>query len=87
MSQPPLPKYLDPVWGPTLDNYLLALLERIELLEARTAATVGPAGPPGTGVNVMPEYTGLQMVFGPEPLPPPESLPNRVYVVLPPRIG
>jgi hypothetical protein len=87
LPQPPLPKFLDPVWGPTLDNYLLALNERIELLEVQTASTVGPVGPPGSGINVYPAYTGMQMVFGPAPLPAPESLPNTVYVMLPPPPG
>jgi hypothetical protein len=79
-----LPTYLEPEWGPILNAYITALEERIDLLEAQTASTVGPAGPPGSGVNVYPEYTGLQMVFGPAPLPPAWTLPNTVYVVLPP---
>lgn len=78
-----LPHYLEPEWGPILNAYIEELEARIDLLEAQTASTVGPVGPPGSGINVYPQYTGLQMVFGPDPLPAPETLPNTVYVVLP----
>lgn len=83
LPQPRLPHHLEPEWGPILNAYVMVLEERIKLLEAQTASTVGPPGPPGTGIEVYPQYSGLQMVFGPEPIPAPESLPNTVYVVLP----
>jgi hypothetical protein len=83
MASERLPSYLEPEWGPILNDYILALEERIDLLEAQTASTVGPQGPPGAGVAVYPEYAGLEMIFGPAPLPPASTLPNKVYVVLP----
>lgn len=87
VPQPRLPHYLEPEWGPILNAYVTTLEARIALLEAQTASTVGPQGEPGSGINVYPQYTGLQMVFGPAPLPPASTLPNTVYVVLPPRLG
>jgi hypothetical protein len=83
IPQPRLPHYREPEWGPVLNAYVETLEARVRLLEAQTASTVGPPGPPGTGIEVYPQYSGLQMVFGPGPLPNPATLPNTVYVVLP----
>lgn len=71
-------------WGYPLNDYLTTLEQRIIALEGEVNATVGPQGPAGAGVAMYPEYAGLEMIFGPEPLPPANTLPNTVYVVLPP---
>lgn len=79
-----LPRFRALDWGLVLNETLVNIDERLKVLEDQRDATVGPQGPPGTGVARDPIYEGLQLVFGPEPLPPPASMPNTVYVILPP---
>lgn len=80
-----LPRPGDPRgWGYVLNAHIEALEERVAQLEHYLNLSVGPQGPPGAGVAVDPIYTGLQVVYGPEPLPSAASMPNTVYVVLPP---
>lgn len=55
--------------------YELAVQEFLEISE------LGPSG--SDGFTVLPPYTGVQVVFGPGPLPTPGSMPNTIYCVMP----
>jgi hypothetical protein len=51
--------------------------EELELVD------LGPIPDIYSNVTVHPAYTGLQIYYGPGPLPDPSEMPNTLYIVLP----
>lgn len=63
--------------GETVTVVETVVPEQIELVD------VGPVPNMHGNVTIDPAYEGLQIYYGPGPLPDPSEMPNTLYIVLP----